>query len=115
MELSRLVPISRELAQALPHEGALSGLELIERGDVTAGDIFGDIGDDRGVLAEEAARRFDGDPLRIVDGGPWVVAAEDEIGIEDARNGAVGKARRRWARGRARSPIFRPGRARRPS
>jgi hypothetical protein len=89
MEGSRLVPVRRHPLESVTDESAGPGRDLIVRIAVAPAQILGVLGDHVQVLFREIANGTDRHPARIVETGPRVLAAEDEIGEQDARHRAV--------------------------
>jgi hypothetical protein len=89
MERSRLVPVRCHPLESVTDECAGTGRDLVVRIDVAPAQILGVLGDHVQVLFREIADSADRHPARIVETGPRVLAADDEIGEQDAGHRAV--------------------------
>src|SRR3954470_11911586 len=92
VDVAVLVTIHRKLAAPAPDDGAFAGLDGIDSRSLAAGEIILVLLRDVGVFLDVFGRGAKPDSSGVIELGPLVLAALDQLVENDAGDGAVGHA-----------------------
>src|SRR3954452_11632562 len=89
MKRTTFVPICSDLFQAVPHDRATSGFQLVNRFQLARSQVLGEVFYCSQILADEAIRRHHRLPSRIVNLSPGVPAVHNKPREKQAGDHAV--------------------------